>query len=277
MGGIWNERLSGLINEKCGSQKSFAQAYKMKYGTGNQADVSRWVNVGTDGSKGEVIGFPSFDTMKRIADFFGVTVGYLTGETDYKTFDMERACEFFGIDEVAGKAIQHITKQIGATRFEKYEKENYGNVLCFLLSTENFEELIGGICEYAEAVYIQKNPVDYFSTDKVKRIRPEVFDIAMKHFDVCSEEELDDPSIITDEVLDAIQILSEAESKSFDETIRTERDIKLAKFELQERYFRLIDEVIKKADLGEMRTHHYERISSVSELKKIIEATIPEE
>lgn len=120
-------------------------AYKERYGTGNTADAGRWVNVGSKAAKDEAIGFPAYDTMCRIADFFGVTVGYLTGETDYETFEMERACEFLGIDKATGDAIVRITKLKGATRFEKYEKVNYGKALCYLLSTDKFEEFIEGI------------------------------------------------------------------------------------------------------------------------------------
>lgn len=72
---IWNERLSSLIDNRFGSRKAFVAAYKEKYGVGNTADASRWVNVGGKAAKDEVIGFPSYDTMRRIADFFGVKVG----------------------------------------------------------------------------------------------------------------------------------------------------------------------------------------------------------
>lgn len=143
----WNKRLEELIKVKGYSQKEFAKKYKEKYGTGNQADVSRWLRVGFEATKTEIIGFTSCNAMKRIADFFGVTVGYLTGETDYKTFEMERACDFLGIDESAGMAIERITKQKGVSQFEKYEKVNYGKALCRL--AENLEPFIGGICELA--------------------------------------------------------------------------------------------------------------------------------
>ena len=93
-------------------QKTFAKAYKERYGTGNQADVSRWMRVGNTISKEKgnenetqsIIGFPSYDTMKRIADFFNVSVGYLTGETSFESFDMEQACTYFHIDKKTGES-----------------------------------------------------------------------------------------------------------------------------------------------------------------------------
>lgn len=264
----WNKRLDGLIKARGYSQKTFAQAYKEKYGIGNQADVSRWVNVGNEAAKGERIGFPSYDTMKRIADFFDVTVGYITGETDYETFEMERACALLGIDEATGVAIERITKLTGATRLEKYEKANYGKALCRFLTVESLEPFIGGICELAEAMYILNNPVDYFKSEKVMSIRPEVMELALKYKDVHFEEEIDNPAEITDEVIEAIHIISEAEDNGYAQELRLEYNVKVAKYELQERYMKLLEEISSEENLTAIRAHYYEIFSSADELKK---------
>lgn len=55
---------------------------------------------------------PSMEVAIMLADFFGVDVGYLLGETDYSTFEMEKAVKYLGLDE---KAIGHIRL---ATRIE---------------------------------------------------------------------------------------------------------------------------------------------------------------
>ena len=264
----WNERLDGLIKAWGYSQKNFAQAYKEKYGIGNQADVSRWVNVGNEAAKGERIGFPSYDTMKRIADFFDVTVGYITGETDYETFEMERACVLLGIDEATGVAIERITKLTGATRLEKYEKANYGKALCRFLTAESLEPFIGGICELAEAIYILNNPVDYFKSEKVMSIRSEVMELALKYKDVHFEEEIGNPAEITDEVIEAKHIISEAEDKSYAQELRLEHNVKVAKYELQERYMKLLEEISSEENLAAIRAHYYETFSPADELKK---------
>ena len=78
VGNYWNQNLKLCLKNNGYTQETFAKAYKKQYGTGNQADVYRWLNVGNmSGSSGKRIGLPSYDTMKRIADFFHVTVGYL--------------------------------------------------------------------------------------------------------------------------------------------------------------------------------------------------------
>lgn len=274
---IWNERLGRLIKERYGSQKAFALEYKEKNGTGNQADVSRWVNVGGLATKGEVIGFPEYDTMRRIADFFGVTVGYLTGETDYESFELERTCDYLGIDEAASKAIERITKMKGATRFEKYEKVNYGKALCALLTAECFGDFLGGICQYAEAKYRQAHPIDYLNSPQITSIRPEILDLALEYRDTNFEAEIDEQFEISDEVLDAMDILAEAESKDYNQRFALERDIKIAKCDLQERYFQLIAELFSSHNWEQMQSHYYETYTSVAELKERIDTTLPNE
>lgn len=270
---VWNERLSNLIDDRYGSRKAFVEAYKETYGVGNAADASRWVNVGGKASKDEIIGFPSYDTMRRIADFFGVTVGYLTGETDYYSFEMERACSYLGIDQSAGFAIERITKLKGMSRFERYEKENYGSALCYLLAADRLEDFIGGICQYAEAAFLQAHPIDYMNSPEIQAIKPEVLELAIKYKDIYCEEEVDDPTELTDEVIQAKHILNEAEDKDYSQPFILERNVKLARYDLQERYFRLIEEILQPDNLEKIQSHYYDRFASVEDLKKIIETS----
>ena len=77
VGNYWNQNLKLCLKNNGYTQETFAKAYKKQYGTGNQADVYRWLNVGNmSGSSGKRIGLPSYDTMKRIADFFHVRLPY---------------------------------------------------------------------------------------------------------------------------------------------------------------------------------------------------------
>lgn len=276
VGSTWNKRLSRLIEANYKSRKEFVVAYKERYGTGNAADASRWVNVGSKAAKDEVIGFPSYDTMRRIADFFGVTVGYLTGETDYNTFEMERACEYLGIDQSAGEAILRITKLIGATRFEKYEKVNYGKALSQFLAAENLEEFIGGICQYAEAAYQQAHPIDHMNSTRISNIKPEVLDLAIEYKNICYEEAIEQQIELTNEVIDAIHIINDAEEKDYSQQFRLEQNMKLAKYDLQERYFHLIEEILHPEKCEKIRSHYYETFSTVEELKQRIEETVSE-
>ena len=212
--------------------------------------------------------------MRRIADFFGVTVGYLTGETDFNSFEMDRACSYLGLDQAAGAAIERITKLKGVTRFERYERENYGNALCYLLAADTFDDFIGGICQYAEAAFQQANPVYHINGTKVQAIKPEILELATKYNETSCEEDVDDPEQITDEVIEAIRILNDAESRDYIQRFSLEQNVKIARYDLQERYFRLVEEILKPENLKKLQSHYYETFVSVDELKKRIEASL---
>lgn len=113
MGGIstrnsacWRTRLKQCMDERSLTQLDFVHALNRQYLTKfHQKDVSRWLNTGNRTSSGE-IGFPKYETMATIADFFGVDVGYLTGETDEKTYAMSHACAFTGLSSSSIAAVR---------------------------------------------------------------------------------------------------------------------------------------------------------------------------
>ena len=107
---FWKTRLKECIDAGKYTQASFAEALNNKYGTAyGQKDVSRWLHTGDKIKKGE-IGFPKYDTMVLIADFFNVDVGYLTGETDEDTFSLDKVCSYMGLNGEAIKVIREITE-----------------------------------------------------------------------------------------------------------------------------------------------------------------------
>lgn len=102
----WRARLKQCMDERGLTQLDFVRVLNRQYLTKfHQKDVSRWLNTGNRTSSGE-IGFPKYETMATIADFFGVDVGYLTGETDEKTYAMSHACAFTGLSSSSITAIQ---------------------------------------------------------------------------------------------------------------------------------------------------------------------------
>lgn len=104
----WNERLKKCIHDAGYTQESFARNLNKKYETEfTQKTISRWVNLGD--AKNGIKGFPDFENMVYIADFFGVDIGYLTGETDEDSFSLEKACSYVGLNGEAIKTIREIT------------------------------------------------------------------------------------------------------------------------------------------------------------------------
>lgn len=102
----WRHRLRKCLNDRGLTQVQFVSALNRTYLTKfHQKDVSRWLNIGNQTANG-VIGFPKYETMMLIADFFGVDVGYLTGETNETSFDLEKASSYTGLSSDAILAIR---------------------------------------------------------------------------------------------------------------------------------------------------------------------------
>ncbi|RYQ22501.1 hypothetical protein PG2049B_0682 [Bifidobacterium pseudolongum subsp. globosum] len=105
----WRTRLRACMDERGLTQLGLVSALNRQYLTKyHQKDVSRWLNTGNRTTSG-VIGFPKYETMSILADFFGVDVGYLTGETDERSFNLQHACDYLSLD---GSAISALRKWI---------------------------------------------------------------------------------------------------------------------------------------------------------------------
>ncbi|MFE4525740.1 hypothetical protein ACFRCQ_27235 [Cytobacillus firmus] len=138
----WKVRLKKCMDAGRYTQASFAEALNNKYGTSySQKDVSRWMNTGAKIKNG-VVGFPKYDTMLLIADFFSVDVGYLTGETDEISFSLEKACSYMGLNGEAIKVIREITQpEYEATYMRKDMRETFNKFLSAEGFTNFFDRL----------------------------------------------------------------------------------------------------------------------------------------
>lgn len=198
--GIWCSRLNQLMKKRGYTQKTFLKEYKSRYGGGTQANVSRWLRVGHVTQKNgtaKAIGFPSYENMLNIADFFGVTIGYLTGETDFETFEMEKACQCLGIDENTGKALKDIAsgKRI---RFGRHQLREIRATLRYLLMADSFPRFINGLREYAENIYRKNHPLasqclDYQCAydEQYGEVRLSEFELQKIYFELIKEVVLD--------------------------------------------------------------------------------------
>ncbi|WP_129864181.1 XRE family transcriptional regulator [Bifidobacterium pseudolongum] len=133
--------------------------YLTKY---HQKDVSRWLNTGNRTTSG-VIGFPKYETMSILADFFGVDVGYLTGETDERSFDMAHACEYIGLNHNAIQAIREWIDTGGdgqnANTGESSMREYRAQTLNDMLSSSTFAVLASKLLTLHEmSVIWRTNP-----------------------------------------------------------------------------------------------------------------------
>lgn len=256
----WCSRLSKLMKERNYTQKTFLKEYREKYGGGTQANISRWLRVGSKIENGKTIGFPSYETMLNLADFFGVSVGYLTGETDYKSFEMEKACEFLGLEEDGVKAIKGITSGESVDFFGKHMAHEYKSVLRYILTASSFTAFIKEAREYAENVYRQKHPISYMDRAAAK-IKKDTLELAYQCMDYqCIAD--DKYGVIdgfkenniepTEELLEAIRALNAAQDYDYVEEQNREQRVKLSEYELQKIYFELIKDLVKDEQLPDM-------------------------
>lgn len=256
----WCSRLSKLMKKRNYTQKTFLKEYREKYGGGTQANISRWLRVGSKIENGKTIGFPSYETMLNLADFFGVSVGYLTGETDYESFEMEKICEFLGLEEDGVKAIKGITSGESVDFFGKHMADEYKSVLRYILTASCFTDFIKEAREYAENVYRKKHPISYMDRAATK-IKKDILELAYQCMDYqyISDDEygvIDDfkennveP---TEELLEAIKALNTAMGDDYCEEQNLEQRVKLSEYELQKKYFEIIKELVKEEHLPDM-------------------------
>lgn len=265
---IWCTRFNQLMKMRGYTQKTFLKEYKEKYGGGTQANVSRWLRVGNviqKNGRSKTIGFPSYENMLNIADFFGVTIGYLTGETDFKTFEMEKACRCIGIKEETGEALRNISSGKGI-RLGTLRKKEIGATLRYLLTSESFPLFICELQEYAENIYRKKHSINHITIAE-KQIKKEVLDMALqcleyqKIFDKQhgKVDDFGDNNVEpTKELLEAISLLNAAIDQNYEEEMKNEREVKLSEYELQKVYFELLKEVVLDEHLSEMTLSCYE-------------------
>lgn len=267
----WNNRLNQCIKHLGYNNETFARLYKHKYGTGNTTDVYRWLNVGNaQGSSGKRIGFPSYDTMKRIADFFGVTVGYLTGETDYETFEMERVCNYLGITPEACTAIRSIT--YGDTPLSQntymFRKEQTA-ALCYLLTANNLRPLLEGVLDYAVSIDERNHPTKHL-TKALSDISPDLRNLAWEERDnfiyVPTEDEPSPDPALTDAIFKIRDAIDNDDQQKFE----LERNVKVAKYELSEVYLRLIEEIVCDEHLSTLTAIYRTKFASVEAIKQFV-------
>ena len=263
----WNKKLKECMDRRgFTSNKAFAQAFKEEYGTGNATDVGRWLHVGEHFGNNSTIGFPSYDTMKRIADFLGVTVGYLTGETTCETFEMEEACSYLMINRKTGEAIENITKGKCSHGVDRYKRTDYTAAFEHLITANSFPLLLKGLCHYAAALYQAKHN---YLEEIFKDYDDETLDIAMDYLDVSPYEDLPD---LPPKIIEAMHRISDAMDEQYDQMMDSSIRIKAEKYSLSEIFLQLVNESVNDDTIDDLLVRAHTRYASLEELEKILRA-----
>lgn len=127
-------------------------------------DVSRWLNTGNRTTSG-VIGFPKYETMSILADFFGVDVGYLTGETDERSFNLQHACDYLSLDGSAISALRKWVREGAGSTTDDNSMHSYrADTLNELFSSPEFGSMAAKLLTLHEMSTIWRTNPERFSS-----------------------------------------------------------------------------------------------------------------
>lgn len=234
---IWNERLRNLIDTKDYRQKEFAQEFNKRYQTKcTQKDVSRWVNVGTTQGNG-TIGFPSYQNMLYIADFFEVSVAYLTGETDFTNFDFEKASTFIGLNEKSIRTLRQMAN-FNAPHSKTWRIHmNSNQIIDNFITSEYFFYLMQSLAEL-DTVYSGPNKEKLAWDTIYQKYDKDLITEALKKRDDHFEEGSPIPS---SELCEAIRAVNEAIDIGYEESQKQEYENDVYRYRLERTFSQLID------------------------------------
>lgn len=233
----WNSRLKKCIETKGYSQKQLAEDFNKRFHTKcTQKDISRWINVGSEQSSG-TIGFPSYQNMAYLADFFEVSVAYLTGETDFIDFDYEKTSSFIGLNQDSIKALRQIAN-FNAPHSNAWQIPGESNeVLNKFVTANDFFYLIQALAELNET-YSGPNKEKAAWEEIYKRFDKDLIDEAIDKRDDHYDEGDPTPS---PELCEAVQAINTAIDLGYEDSLKKEYDIDVFKYRLERTFAQLIE------------------------------------
>lgn len=202
-----------------------------------QVNLSRWLSFGAPGKKGSTM--PSMEVAIMLADFFGVDVGYLLGETSYKTFEAEDAANYLGMSESAIEHIRLATRLETAFRTVHMLPEEAGKTVSALLSSKGFYGLVKAMKEMDE-VYngpdIQKKVFDKLEKKYGAEVLTQAIDLELNPDEHEGEE-------IDEKVKAAYVDFQEALDHSYVADMGKQISVKAQRYELIQAFSNIVEEL----------------------------------
>lgn len=242
----WNSRLKECLSANGYTQTSFAdklnEKYRKKYRKGfTQKTVSDWMNVGYVRGKSEkrTIGFPIYSNMILIADCLGVTVGYLTGETDMDTFTLEKASDYLHLSGDAIKAVNKVTGSDRSSLDFGYLSQKYRCILNRFFTAKGFHSLVNSMRDLDDCWSSYQGVWQQLSDKLGDRLFKEANDYFSGPTDYLNDPNAEE---LTPEQYKAIGMVD----ATIDKQIDLNYALKVARYELRETFEGLIDEMYPK-------------------------------
>ena len=234
----WNKRFVACWKGKY-TQEQLADALNERYHMTSftQKAINRWMHLGD--AKHGLKGFPQYETMLRIAEFFDVDVGYLTGETDAESYTEEKISSYLGLST---DAIKVIKKSTGNDRFLSAlictPTETVRCLFNNFLTAKRFPEFMETMAELA-SIYEDPDKIKRLWEEAEKKYGKDLLSEAIEHRDDTEEDNLD-PS---PELIEAIHAVNDIIDVGFETEQKNELYQDVFRFRLLRAYNRLIDEL----------------------------------
>lgn len=237
------ERLAGLRTERGLSQEQLAGELNRKYGTKyTQGTISKIENVGRPWNKCKVAPFPKAEKLLLLADYFGVDVGFLIGETDYETFNEERTSKYLRLNSRTVKTLERMTSPHGSFRFSLMTGPEVSGVLEQIIPAESFGPLIKAFADLKRACEVDDHSEDEW-TDLRDKYGEDVLDEAFDRLDSLGPAE-DPPS--SEEVCMALGDINQIIDKGYGRELASESAADVARFRLQLAFDDLLNELFPR-------------------------------
>lgn len=243
----WNDRLRENIESTGLSQKELAKDFNDKLNTScTQNGISRWISVGNKkidkNGKETEIGFPSFQSMLTIAQYFDKSVSYFIGEIDQDSYALKSICEYFDLNQDAIKALQKLTN-FHAPHSKVWQTGGKSkDVIQKMLLSDKFFNFICSMSELDD-IYNGPDKSNKLYKELQKKYNDETLEIAFKiHDDVYDLEN----SKYSDEILSAVCDVNELIDKMYKNDTELDYKTDVMRYRLQNAFNDLINNLYPK-------------------------------
>lgn len=197
--------------------------------------VSKQISIYESGT------LPPMSNLLALCKLFDCELGYLLGEDDYanQTKLETKIHETTGLSRESIKVLEHITSTTSRFRFGHYDSEIFRKLLNALITSKNFITLMNSLYKLDE-IYLSVKEQDHkFASSFNADIIDEAYNLYTGSRDLEHDSSV---SVSSPEVFSAYNMLKDA----IDKKESLDYSIKIARYDLNESFLMLINEMFNK-------------------------------
>ena len=183
---------------------------------------------------------PPLDNLLALCEHFNCELGYLLGESDYsKGTKLETEIyKTIGLDKESLKILSYITSTDSRFHFG-YEAEKFRFLLNTLITSKNFISFMDSLYELEKVYRSRKDMGNKLIASFSEETLEEAYRLYTGHIDYEHDPNYPKPS---DEVISALKMMDHI----IDSNESLDYSIKVARYDLNESFLMLINEIFKK-------------------------------